>query len=108
MRKVCYANNTNNTNNTTLENDCVIKYEHYSYIYRISFLCFFTSIYALHSECYELAAVPGGVFLTSVNYWRRPTYGWRRNLDMGYVICAVIYFIYEYLIYFVIVDILWT
>lgn len=91
MRKVCYANNTNNTNNTSLENDCVIKYEHYSYIYRISFLCFFTSIYALHSECYELAAVPGGVFLTSVNYWRRPTYGWRRNLDMGYVICAVIY-----------------
>ena len=91
MRKVCYSNNTNNTNNTSLENDCVIKYEHYSYIYRISFICFFTSIYALHSECYELAAVPGGVFLTSVNYWRRPTYGWRRNLDMGYVICAVIY-----------------
>ena len=88
MRKVCYANDTNNT---TLENDCVIKYEHYSFIYRISFLCFFTSIYALHSECYELAAIPGGVFLTSVNYWRRPTYGWRRNLDMGYVMSAVIY-----------------
>ena len=26
------------------------------------------------------------VFLTSVNYWRHPTFGWRRNFD---IVCAV-------------------
>ena len=40
---------------------------------------------------YDLALVPGGVFLTSLNYWRLPTYGWRRNLDVGYVCGALIY-----------------
>ena len=56
-----------------------------------SFISFLSSIYALHCECYDLAAVPGGVFLTSVNYWRNPVYGWRRNLDMSYVAAALTY-----------------
>ena len=76
---------------TSLEKDCIMKREYYSCIYRISFLSFLSSIYAIYCDCYDLAVVPGGVFLTSVNYWRRPTYGWRRNLDMGYVTCAVMY-----------------
>ena len=42
-------------------------------------------IYALYKEHYDLALVPAGVFLTSVNYWRNPTYSWRRNLDIVYV-----------------------
>ena len=75
----------------SLENDCIMKREYYSCIYRISFLSFLSSIYAIYCDCYDLAVVPGGVFLTSVNYWRRPTYGWRRNLDMGYVASALIY-----------------
>ena len=62
-----------------------------SFIFRVSFISFLSSIYALHCECYDLAAVPGGVFLTSVNYWRNPVYGWRRNLDMSYVAAALTY-----------------
>ena len=62
-----------------------------SFIFRVSFISFLSSIYALHCECYDLAAVPGGVFLTSVNYWRDPVYGWRRNLDMSYVAAALTY-----------------
>jgi len=76
---------------TSLEKDCIMERKYYSCIYRVSFLSFLSSIYAIYCECYDLAPVPGGVFLTSVNYWRRPTYGWRRNLDMGYVTCAVMY-----------------
>jgi hypothetical protein len=76
---------------TSLEKDCIMKRKYYSCIYRVSFLSFLSSIYAIYCECYDLAPVPGGVFLTSVNYWRRPTYGWRRNLDMGYVMSAVMY-----------------
>lgn len=33
------------------------------------------------------------VFLTSLLYWRNPTYGWRRNLDMTTVGCALMYYI---------------
>jgi len=70
---------------------CILKPEYASCIYRISFISFLSSIYAIQCECYDLAAVPGGVFLTSINYWRNPVYGWRRNLDMSYVACALIY-----------------
>lgn len=74
-----------------IDNGCIMQSEHYLYIWRVSFLSLFSFSYALYCECYDLAIVPGGVFLTSVNYWRRPIYGWRRNLDMGYVACALIY-----------------
>ena len=84
-------NNISDMCEASLENDCIMKREYYSCIYRISFLSFLSSIYAIYCDCYDLAVVPGGVFLTSVNYWRRPTYGWRRNLDMGYVASALIY-----------------
>ena len=70
---------------------CILEPEYASCIYRVSFISFFSFMYALHCECYDLAAVPGGVFLTSINYWREPVYGWRRNLDMSYVACALIY-----------------
>ena len=70
---------------------CILEPEYASCIYRVSFISFLSSIYAIYCECYDLAAVPGGVFLTSVNYWRNPVYGWRRNLDMSYVACALIY-----------------
>ena len=70
---------------------CILEPEYASCIYRISFISFLSSIYAIYCECYDLALVPGGVFLTSVNYWRNPVYGWRRNLDMSYVACALIY-----------------
>lgn len=70
---------------------CILEPEYASCIYRLSFISFFSFMYALYCECYDLAAVPGGVFLTSINYWREPVYGWRRNLDMSYVACALIY-----------------
>lgn len=70
---------------------CILEPKYASCIYRLSFISFFSFMYALYCECYDLAAVPGGVFLTSINYWREPVYGWRRNLDMSYVACALIY-----------------
>ncbi len=72
-------------------NMCDMKLEQYSCIFRVSFLSFLSSIYALYCGVYDLAIVPGGVFLTSVNYWRYPIHGWRRNLDMGYVTFALTY-----------------
>ncbi len=60
-------------------------------IWRVSLLFLLSCSYALYRGHYTLAVVPGGVLLTSLNYWRKPTYGWRRNLDMAFVLSALIY-----------------
>jgi hypothetical protein len=80
-----------NNNCQRLEEKYVMEEKYSSFIFRTSFISFFSSVYALYCGCYDLAAMPGGVFLTSVNYWRKPVYGWRRNLDMSYVGLAVSY-----------------
>jgi len=54
----------------------------YGLIYNVSFLSLFMSMYAAYRGHYDLAFVPGGVFITSINYWRKPDYSWRRDLDM--------------------------
>jgi len=62
-----------------------------NFLYNSSFLTLFSFFYAIYNKNYNLCIVPGGVFLTSINYWRNPMYGWRRNLDITYVGCALIY-----------------
>ena len=61
------------------------------FIFRKSFLSLFSCLYAIYNKHYDLAFVPGGVFLTSINYWRHPIYGWRRNVDICYVGSSLIY-----------------
>jgi hypothetical protein len=69
--------------------------EQYKLIYNISFLCLISSIYAVYQKHYVLSIVPGGVFLTSINYWRYPDYSWRRYLDMICVKSALLYHLYR-------------
>lgn len=59
--------------------------EQYSFIYNVSFLSLGSSLYAIYNGYYKMSMYPGGVFLTSINYWRKPDYSWRRYLDIGYV-----------------------
>ena len=75
----------------TLFGDCILYPAQSKFIWRVSFLSMLSCSYAIRRGHYDLALVPGGVFLTSLNYWRLPTYGWRRNLDMAYVCGALIY-----------------
>jgi hypothetical protein len=70
--------------------DCILYPEQYTIIYNVSFLSLGTSIYAVYNGYYGLSIYPGGVFLTSINYWRKPDYSWRRYVDMTYVSYAVI------------------
>ena len=70
---------------------CIYYPAQYNCIWRISFLSLLSSSYAIYRGHYDLAIVPGGIFMTSLNYWRLPTYGWRRNLDIAYVVGSLIY-----------------
>ena len=61
------------------------------FIWKASWLSLFSCMYAISQGHTDLAIVPGGVFLTSINYWRYPDYSWRRTLDMNYVKLALSY-----------------
>jgi hypothetical protein len=75
--------------------ETVLYPEQYKLIYNISFLCLISSIYAVYQRHYLLSIIPGGVFLTSINYWRYPDYSWRRYLDMICVKSALLYQLYR-------------
>ena len=78
-----------------LENGCVLYDEQCRFIYKVSFLSLFSSLYAPYRGHYDLALAPGGVFLTSINYWKKPDYSWRRYVDMAYVKMAISYQMYR-------------
>ena len=65
--------------------------EQYNLIYRVSWLSFASTLYALSNKHYTLFFVPGTIFLTSINYWRKPDYSWRRYLDMAVAKSMIIY-----------------
>jgi hypothetical protein len=74
---------------------CILNAQQCNIVFRISFLSLATSFYASYNGFYDLALCPGGVFLTSINYWRKPDYSWRRYLDMAYVKLAMSYQLYR-------------
>lgn len=74
---------------------CILEEEQYGLIYKVSLLALVTGIYAIYKGHYIMALSPVGVFLTSINYWRKPDYSWRRYVDMTYVKLALIYQLYQ-------------
>ena len=60
-------------------------------VWNVSWLSLGSSIYALYNGHYDIAFVPGGIFLTSINYWRYPDYSWRRYIDIYYVYTGFTY-----------------
>ncbi len=72
-------------------NGCILYPKQYSYIYKTSFLFLISSLYAMYRGYYDLALLAGCVFLTSINYWRKPDYSWRRYLDIFIVLIVFTY-----------------
>lgn len=61
-------------------------------ILRFSTLTLFSIASALYNGLFVNATLAIVVFCTSINYWRHPLFGWRRNLDIG---CVCIAFSYQ-------------
>ncbi len=74
-----------------MKRQIVLEKEQADYIYRVSYLSLVSCLYSLYRNHYSLSIVPGSVFLSSINYWRKPDYSWRRYADMIVVKCALIY-----------------
>ena len=75
--------------------DCILYPEQYTVLYNVSFLCLGSCIYAVYNGHYVISLCPGGAFITSINYWRKPDYSWRRYVDMAYVKMSLIYQLYR-------------
>lgn len=74
-----------------LINGCILYPEQYKFIMRTAFLLLGTSIYGIKQGHYAMAIIPGSVFITSVNYWRKPDYSWRRTVDIYLVKGSMLY-----------------
>jgi len=46
---------------------------------------------AAHLALYDCLLMESSVLFFSVNYWRRPVYGWRRNLDIVNTVTGLSY-----------------
>jgi hypothetical protein len=71
--------------------DLFYKKEQYIWIYRTSYLFLLSSLYAFIKQQYLFSLLNGSIFLSSINYWRKPIYSWRRTLDIIVVSSTVIY-----------------
>jgi len=74
-----------------MKEELILPPVHYWFLWRLSWLSLLSCGYAIYRGYYDLACVPGGVWLTSINYWRRPDYSWRRYFDITYVYLSLIY-----------------
>ncbi len=64
---------------------------HSRIIWSASWLFLLTALYAATQGHYDLAICPAGIFATSLNYWRHPVRGIRRNIDISVVWLATGY-----------------
>jgi hypothetical protein len=68
-----------------------IPYKYSKYLFYSSFLMLLSFIFALYFNEGYVSIYFFLLFLTSINFWRKPEYGLRRNLDKMLVYFGVIY-----------------
>lgn len=75
------------------EDGCILEKPQYMLIFKISFLLIPIPIIAFYNGYTDCSLIAGTIFLTSVNYWRKPICSWRREADMFAVKYGAIYHI---------------
>jgi len=71
--------------------ECILLPEQYNLLWKTSWIPLIPTIFLLYRQHYVRAAGGFAVFLTSINYWRRPDYSWRRYMDITAVYSVVFY-----------------
>lgn len=90
------SDTTNTESDTTVTNNeneiCIYEPIQYNYLWKSSCMFLVTTCYTVYQAKYEFIVFPAGVFLTSINYWRKPVYNsWQRSLDVFYVYFSIFY-----------------
>ncbi|KAG9415367.1 hypothetical protein AC1031_008809 [Aphanomyces cochlioides] len=73
----------------------VLPPQYSSRLFRSSWLTAASVYSAAHHDNWICFGMTLLVLLTSLNYWRHPVHGWRRNLDMSAVFLGFAYHIYS-------------
>ena len=68
-------------------------------VYYTSYLAIFSILQGYYFEIYNLSIINIFVLFSSINYWRRPIQGFRRNLDITIVSISLIYHLYYVYLY---------
>lgn len=71
--------------------------KHSNLLFCSSFLFFINSIISYTFEIYDYSYLLFCLFLTSINYWRKPTLSLRRNIDIFFAIVSFLYHKYSML-----------
>jgi len=86
----------------------VLEKRHSQWIYYLGWCSFFNSLIGFSNGYHDTAFMTLSGFLSCINYWRNPTYGFRRNLDMivtsivvSYNLMSVFYCQKAYLYYII-------
>lgn len=72
---------TNNTNDSFIGGSCLPP-DQSKFLWYSSSLGLGSFIYDFYKKKYDISFATAAIFLTSINYWRHPTYCWRRKLDI--------------------------
>ena len=75
-----------------IENGCVLHPTQCALIRKMSILSLLSATYAFYKSHYDLVLVPGGIFVTTLIYWKNPRYdSWKRIVDITYVNLGLLY-----------------
>lgn len=69
----------------------ILPHTHYQFLYKTSWLFLASAVYAYKMSHCDFVVLPLGVWVTSINYWRKPDDSWRRYMDIFYAHFAVVY-----------------
>lgn len=78
-----------------MDNISIIPYQYSKFLFYSSFSMLICAIISIIMNDIYVTLYIFILFLTSINHWRRPEYGLRRNIDMFVVKCGVILFFYQ-------------
>ena len=78
------------------DDNCIFDPSQSYFILKSSFLFLLSSFHSIYNMHYDLSLIGVGLFITSINYWRKPLYkSWRKDLDVNYVRFALLYYFYK-------------
>jgi hypothetical protein len=71
--------------------DCILLPEQYGFLWKTSWISLATFFYMLYKGRDNESLLLAAIFLTSINYWQRPDYSWRRYMDIATVWSSLAY-----------------
>jgi hypothetical protein len=85
------SNNEYKIMNRVNNDDCILHTDQSNFLWSTSWACLASSVCALYNKYYVFSCFDFSILLSSLNYWRCPAYGLRRNIDITLVYASLFY-----------------